>query len=110
MSDYRFFLDRINFCLERGRGFSLFNAPEDEAGRFAALCREKGIEPVIVRASAPQDMGRDFSAVNQPVIFVQDLPLPDFLAKASHAADRVIFPLWFRRIPICFFSSLGRGE
>lgn len=110
MSDYRFFFDRLDFCLERGRGFSLFNAPEGEAGRFAALCREKGIEPVVVRASAPQDIGRDFSAVNQPVLFVQDLPLPDFLAKASQVADRVIFPLWFRRVPLCFFSSLGRGE
>lgn len=108
--DYRFFIDHIDFSLERGRGFSLFNAPKGEAGRFGALCREKGIEPVIVRASAPQDLGGNFLAVSQPVIFVQDLPLSDFLARASQVADRVIFPLWFRRVPICFFSSLGRGE
>lgn len=110
VSDYLFFLNHLNFCLERGRGFSLFHAPQGEAERFAALCREKSLDPVIVRASSPQQMERDFCTINQPVIFVQDLSLPDFLAKASRAADRIIFPLWFRRIPICFFSSLGRGD
>jgi len=42
------------------------------------------------------------------VILIQDLSYAEFLDRASVIADRLVFPLWFRRIPICFFSRLDR--
>ncbi len=42
-------------------------------------------------------------------VIIQDLPFPEFLERAALIADKLIFPLWFRRVSICFFSTLGRG-
>ena len=48
------------------------------------------------------------SASQSFVILIQDLSYAEFLDSASVIADRLVFPLWFRRIPICFFSGLDR--
>jgi hypothetical protein len=49
------------------------------------------------------------SAGSQTFAFlIQDLSYAEFLELADLIADRLVFPLWFRRIPICFFSWLGR--
>ena len=42
------------------------------------------------------------------VILIQDLSYAEFLEQASLIADRLVFPFWFRRIPVCFFSWLSR--
>lgn len=109
-SPYDFFLDNLDNCLARGRGFSLFNADEAQVRDFLDHCRGRGMHPVVARLSSAEDLERDFARVDGFAVIVQDLPQAEFLAAASALADRVIFPLWFRQTPICFFSRLGRGE
>jgi DNA helicase-2/ATP-dependent DNA helicase PcrA len=107
--DFSFFLDNFDAFQTKGRGFSLFGASEGAIKQFLAQCDEKGIRPLTVRASSPQDLARDYAQVEGLVVFAQDLPQPEFLAQAARIADAIIFPLWFRRVPVCFFSTLERG-
>ncbi len=108
--NYNFFLDNLDNCLVRGRGFSLFNAGESQIRTFLEQCQTRGLRPVIARLSSAEDLQRDFAAIEGVAVIVQDLTSEEFLASAASLADKVIFPLWFRQTPICFFSHLGRSD
>lgn len=109
-TSYNFFLDNLDNFLARGRGFSLFNAGENHIKEFLEKCRTRGQTPVIARFSSPEDLQRDFAAIDGFAVIVQDLTSDEFLASAATLADKVIFPLWFRQTSICFFSLIGRGD
>src|SRR5687767_13911524 len=107
---FDFFFDRLDTCLRKGRGFSLFQADAACVTDFAEQCRRRGLAPATVSLSSLQnEMTPPGMPASPPfVILLQDLSYADFLDGASLIADRLVFPLWFRRIPICFFSRLGR--
>src|SRR6266487_6712244 len=107
--NYDFFLDNLSYCLDKGRGFSLFNADEHAIEHFLEQCTDKGLHPFVLRLSEMDQHSTDIPASKDFVVFIQDIPYSNFLAQASFIADRVVFPLWFNRTPICFFSCLGRG-
>jgi DNA helicase-2/ATP-dependent DNA helicase PcrA len=107
--DYDFFLAHLTDCLRAGRGFSVFDADPRAPERFSEQCRQQGVRPVIYQLSAPKSLAQSLPDAPACAIIVQDLPYSDFLSQAATLADRLVFPLWFKRIPICFFSSIGRG-
>lgn len=107
---YDFFFDKIEYCLSKGKGFSLFNADEVAITSFLKSCTQKGFAPLTIRLSSMESVLSTQPSFSKFVIVIQDLPYADFLEKASLIADRLIFPLWFERIPVCFFSYLSQGS
>lgn len=106
---YDFFFDKLEPCIRKGKGFSLFNADEASITSFLKRCTQKGFAPLTLRLSSVESVLANPRAFSKFVIIIQDLPYADFLEHASVIADKLIFPLWFQRIPICFFSTLSQG-
>jgi hypothetical protein len=106
---YEFFFNRLDYCLSKGRGFSLFNADDASIASFLEQCGRKGYSPFTIKFSDLEDALASMPASPQFVVVVQDLPYAESLKRATLVADKLIFPLWFRGVPICFFSYPGRG-
>lgn len=104
---FDFFFDRLDTCLRKGRGFSLFQADPTCVEDFSAECERRGFSPFTIYLSTVQNGLGDIPTSPGFVILVQDLPYTEFIERAAVIADRIVFPLWFRRSPICFFSWLG---
>src|SRR5688572_15442493 len=104
---FDFFFDRLDTCLRKGRGFSLFHADATCVADFSAQCERRGLAPFTIYLSSVQSGSGDIPASPGFVILIQDLSHAEFLERASVIADRIVFPLWFRRSAICFFSWLG---
>src|SRR5215208_2228915 len=105
---FDFFFDRLDTCLRKGRGFSLFQADAACVTDFSEQCERRGMVPFTIQLSSVQTGAGEIPAAPGFVTIVQDLPYADFMERAAVIADRIVFPLWFRRVPICFFSWLGR--
>jgi DNA helicase-2/ATP-dependent DNA helicase PcrA len=109
---FDFFFDRLDtFFVRKGRGFSLFRSDAEAMRDFLDGCERRGLAPLTLRLSSLQYESLDLAAglTSSPfVILIQDLSYAEFLDMADLIADRLVFPAWFRRIPICFFSRLGR--
>src|SRR5215216_508871 len=99
---YDFFFDKVAYCLSKGRGFSLFNADPATATSFSEQCSQRGYNPLIAKLSTVENELSKISSSAPFVILIQDLSHQEFLEQASTIADKVVFPLWFKRIPICF--------
>jgi superfamily I DNA/RNA helicase/very-short-patch-repair endonuclease len=107
---FDFFLDRLEpVFVRKGRGFSLFQADLACVTDFSEQCERRGLRPFTIQLSSVQTGAGDLPA-SPFVIVVQDLSYAEFMERAAVIADRIIFPLWFRRIPICFFSWLGHAS
>jgi DNA helicase II / ATP-dependent DNA helicase PcrA len=106
---FDFFFDRLDTCLRKGRGFSLFQADAACVTDFSEGCERRGLAPFTIHLSSMQTGSGDIPASPGFVLLVQDLPYAEFMERAAVIADRIVFPLWFRRIPICFFSWLDRA-
>src|SRR6266498_3737797 len=105
---YDFFFNRIDYCLSKGKGFSVFNADDRSITSFAEQCSRKGFSPLTVNLSFIKDALTNIPDSPIFVTLIQDLPYSEFLERAPLIADKLVFPLWFERIPICFFSQLGQ--
>jgi superfamily I DNA/RNA helicase/very-short-patch-repair endonuclease len=106
---YDFFFKELDYNLSKGRGFSLFEADEAAIASFADRCVRNGCSPFTIRLSALTDSPPELPGSPACVVIIQDLPWEEFLKQAAFIADRLIFPLWFRRVTLCFFSIPGRG-
>src|SRR5215208_5472067 len=87
------FFDRLDTCLRKGRGFSLFQADAACVTEFSEQCQRRGLAPFTIRLSDLQD-GWDPSSIpaSPPfVILIQDLSYAEFLEQASLIADRLVF-------------------
>jgi DNA helicase-2/ATP-dependent DNA helicase PcrA len=104
--NFDFFFDRLDTCLRKGRGFSLFRADPDCVAEFSAQCERRGLAPFTIYLSTVQNGLGEIPASSGFVILVQDLPHAEFMERAAVIADRIVFPLWFRRTSMCFFSWL----
>jgi hypothetical protein len=49
---YDFFFHKIDTCLSKGRGFSVFNADEASITNFVKRCTQKGFAPLTIRLSS----------------------------------------------------------
>jgi DNA helicase-2/ATP-dependent DNA helicase PcrA len=109
---FDFFFDRLDtFFVRKGRGFSLFQADAEAVRDFLEGCERRGLAPLTLHLSSLQYESVDLAAGldSSPfVVLIQDLAYAEFLGVADLIADRLVFPAWFRRIPLCFFSRLGR--
>jgi superfamily I DNA/RNA helicase len=106
---FDFFFDRLDTCLRKGRGFSLFQADAGCVTEFAEGCERRGLAPLTIAFSALEEGLARLPGSSPFVVVIQDVSYPEFLEMASPVADRLVFPLWFRRIPVCFFSWLDRA-
>ena len=106
---YDFFFKNLDYNSSKGKGFSLFDANETDITSFTNQCRQNGLSPLVTRLSSIGDSVQDFPKSSGFIAIIQDLPYPEFLNRAAFFADRVIFPLWFRRISMCFFSFPSRS-
>ena len=106
---FDFFFDRLDTCLRKGRGFSLFHADDGCVADFSQECERRGLTPFTIYLSTVQNGWGDIPASSDSqsfVILIQDLSYAEFIERASVIADRIVFPLWFRRTAMCFFSWL----
>ncbi len=72
-SAYDFFFGRIDYCLCKGKGFSLFDTDEDSITSFLEQCNHKGYSPLVVPLSAVENSPLDMMDSQKLVIIVQDL-------------------------------------
>jgi len=107
--NYDFFFDNIEYNLSKGKGFSLFDTDEAAITDFADQCVQKGYSPCTIRLSTLGDSPPNLPASKDFVVIIQDLPFKEFLQRAALVADGLIFPLWFERISMCFFSLPWRS-
>src|SRR5215813_6560872 len=105
---FAFFFDRLEYCFQKGKGFSLFQADPESLAVFATQCERRGLHPFTIQLSSLHSALEQMPKALSMMILIQDLPHSELLAEATVIADKLVFPLWFRRIPICFFSSLDR--
>ena len=103
---FDFFFDRLDTSLRKGRGFSLFRADDACVADFSQECERRGLAPLTIYLSSVQNGSGDIPASPGFVILIQDLSYAEFIERAAVIADRIVFPLWFRRSAICFFSWL----
>lgn len=108
-ASYDFFFNALDYNLSKGRGFSLFDADELAITHFLEECQSNGFLPGTIRLSALAGSEPNYPVAAGFVLVVQDLPFPEFLKVASFVADKIIYPLWFRRLSVCFFSFPGRS-
>jgi len=107
---YDFFFDNLEDSLKFGKGFSIFDSDETDISSFADQCARKGCSPTTIRLSTLGTSLPNLPNSKSLVVIIQDLPFEEFLNQAAHIADQLIFPHWFKRISMCFFSIPGRGE
>src|SRR5215212_11955891 len=109
---FDFFFDRLEaLFVRKGRGFSVFQADAPCVEDFLEGCQQRGLAPMTLYLSSIQDGLADLGAglASSPfLILIQDLAYAEFRDMAAPIADRLVFPAWFQRLPICFFSGLGR--
>jgi len=105
---YKFFFDNINHFLSTGRGFSVYKADQECLTAFSEQCSRKGYQSFPFNLSSPDELFSSIPETSKFVILIQDLSWEEFAGDAARIADRIVFPLWFKRIPVCFFSPLGR--
>jgi hypothetical protein len=108
-ASYKFFFNNLDYNVSKGKGFSLFDVNEAAITSFTEQCNQHGFLVLALRLSSIGDSVPDFSKLPGFIIVIQDLPYPEFLNRAAFFSDRIIFPLWFKRISICFFSIPGRA-
>ncbi len=90
------------------RGFSAFGVPRSSYVSFLRSCRRIGLSCEAVTASGFRRAPTFTIRPDRPVALWQDLPADSpLLADIVH---RVVFPAWFARVPVCFFSPALRRE
>ena len=108
-ASYEFFFTNLEYNLSKGKGFCLYNANEAAIASFKEQCSQYNLSPLIFKLSSLGETPPALPKSDDFIVVIQDLPFQDFLKQASFIADKLIFPLWFRRISICFFSPLPRS-
>src|ERR1041385_3765078 len=80
---YDFFFHKMDYCLSKGKGFSVFDANETSITSFLKRCAEKGFAPLTIRLSALESILANPPALSKFVVIVQDLIYADFVEHAS---------------------------
>ena len=102
--NFSFFFDHFEYLLEHGEGFSVFNAHQDVVNHFLHQLNRQ-TEPILWRLSDVLDHLPDrIPDSPQVVVLVQDLPETVLQTKGKAFADKIVFPLWYKGVSICFFS------
>lgn len=103
------FFERFDYFRSVGRGVSVYNAAPDLVAHFAQRCRSAGVAAHTICASELQTAVPDRWQTEQVVLVHQDLSGDELLNVVELLVNRIIFPLWYRRRTICFFSAIDRS-
>ena len=71
---YDFFFNKIDYCVRKGKGFSLFNADHASITSFLEQCNRKGFSPLTAKFSSIEDTISAIPTSPKFVTLIQDLP------------------------------------
>jgi hypothetical protein len=71
--NYGFFLDNMDYCLDKGKGFSLFNSDEHAIDSFCAQSNQKRFDPLTIRLSSMDAALQKIPNHVGFVVIIQDL-------------------------------------
>src|SRR6266508_6660525 len=91
---YDFFFNRVDYCLSKGKGFSVFNADDRSIISFSEQCSRKGFSPLTVNLSFIKDALTNIPDSPIFVTLIQDLPYSEFLGWAPRIAEKLVSPRW----------------
>ena len=107
---FSFFFEHYDYLLEHGKGFSVFNAHREVVNNFLQKLSRR-TEPILWRLSDVLDHFPDrVPEPPQVVVLVQDLSETVLQTKGKVFADKIVFPLWYKGVSICFFSFLEKSS
>lgn len=110
MSNFTFFFDRIDYLRSKGKGFSVFRASSKLKDQFLAECTSARVTFGTVQTSVGMPPDIPHLTDSDIVVIFQDLAYNDFIGAIQDFVDKTIFPLWYKRKTICFFSTLDKAE
>jgi len=108
--DFRFFFDRIDYLLSTGKGFSVFNAPAQLKDQFISKCIEAKTNFHSIQLSDSRPFIKNELLDADIFIVFQDMPFSKFITDIQNFVDKIIFPLWYNKKIICFFSTIDTTE
>lgn len=110
MSNFRFFFDRLDYLRSKGKGFSVFRASEKLKDQFLSECTSSNVRFQTIQSSAEEFRDTQHLADSNIIVIFQDLPYTDFIVRIQDFVDKIVFPLWYQKKSICFFSTLDKSE
>jgi DNA helicase-2/ATP-dependent DNA helicase PcrA len=110
MSNFRFFFNRLDYLRSKGKGFSVFRASEKLKDQFLSECTSSNVPFQTIQSSAEELRDTQHIAGSNIIVIFQNLPYADFVVRIQDFVDKVVFPLWYQKKSICFFSTLDKSE
>ena len=108
----RYFED-IDGHFSKGKGISVFNCREGEAVRFIQRLEDAGRSVRTLRVSEAMRM-ESFPSIDPAAVggcaLLQDVSVEALSDIIDALIDKAVFPCYFRRKPLFFFSKAGRDE
>lgn len=108
--DFTFFFERLNYFLSKGRGFSIFNSNEKIKDQFLSECRKNKLKTFYAESSSLTKSEISKLSKYNIIVLYQDLPFDRFIAEVQTIVDKLLFPCWFTKKVICFFSTIDKSE
>ncbi len=102
------YFEKIEYYQAKGKGISVFNSGRDIFENFRTQLAQSNISHTAVLASETGDFSNIAYLTSGYLVVLQDLEMSELKSIAEDLADRVIFPAYYRNIPISFFSVLDR--
>jgi len=105
------YFDKISYYQSKAKGLSVFNSDEGVFSEFGGALSRSSIPHVSIRTSdlygnnGFPDIG---SFAFRHLVLFQDLDLADLRGIVEDLVNKLIFPTYYRNIPISFFSTLDR--
>ncbi|MFQ5616081.1 MAG: hypothetical protein ACE5GO_06445, partial [Anaerolineales bacterium] len=93
-----------------GKGLAAYNAPASLVSDFLEACKNRRIDARHIPLSRLDAFRLPIEEETPLTVIHQDLPRDAFFAQAGRAANLLVYPLWFRRQRVCFFSRLDKSE
>ncbi len=108
--NFDFFFNRIEYLKEKGKGFTLFNANLQIKDKFISKCEILKIPFKSIKISEINLININESNNDEIFIIYQDLSFIQFIFKVQELVDKIIYPLWYMKRTICFFSEIDESK
>lgn len=100
-------LKGIDYLINKGKGYSIYNSNEVFFGELIKSFREKTSKEFIVIRVSDVDFSTEYN--NDSIVFIyQDLEYSEFICKADKIANKIIYPLWYKKCSIFFISKIQK--
>lgn len=107
------YFNRIEYFLNRKKGISFYNADSNQVREFSESLDSIGITKLFIKSS---DISRgsqipDINVINfEYFVFFQDLDIDTFKTVVEEIVNKLIYPVYYKNIPIAFFTSIDKNE